>query len=125
MHHSKEHRSPAMDQCIENCTSCHAICVETIAYCLEMGGKHAAAEHIALLSACADICATCADTMLGGGSVSAAVCSACAEVCAACAASCEQFGDDDAMRRCAEACRRCEQSCRAMAGMSGMAGMKM
>lgn len=120
MHHSKEHRSAAMNECIDDCNSCHAICLETMHYCLHKGGKHAAAEHIALLSACADICTTCADTMLGGVSVSPAVCGACAEVCAACAASCEQFADDEVMRRCAEACRRCEKSCRAMAGMAGM-----
>lgn len=119
MHHSPKDRSAAMNQCIDNCTNCHAICVESIGYCLHMGGKHAAPEHIALLSACADICATSVDTMLGGAPVSPAVCGACAEVCAACAASCEQF-DDDAMRRCAEACRRSEESCRAMAGMAGM-----
>jgi len=120
MHHTAEHRSAAMNECIDNCTQCHQICIETASYCLSMGGKHAAADHIGLLQACADICTTCADTMLRGVAVSPAVCGACAEVCAACATSCEQFGDDAAMKRCAEACRRCEKSCRAMAGMAGM-----
>nr|AFR74974.1 pO3Cd1.12 [uncultured Xanthomonadaceae bacterium] len=120
MHHRTEDRSAAMNQCIDDCMKCHTICLETIDYCLHKGGRHADAEHIALLSACADICTTCADTMLRGVSVSPAVCGACAEVCGACAASCEAFGDDAAMQRCAEACRRCEKSCRAMAGMAGM-----
>lgn len=116
-HHSAEHRSSAMNDCIDNCTSCHAVCLETLAYCLTKGGMHADPAHIALLSACADICATCADTMLRGASVSPTVCAACAEVCKACAESCERMGDDAQMQLCAAACRRCEQSCSMMAMM--------
>lgn len=106
-----------MQECIDNCTSCHAICLETITHCLNMGGKHAAPEHLTLLAACADICATCADTMLRGASVSKSTCRACADICAECAKSCESFGDDAAMQRCAELCRRCAASCTAMAAM--------
>ena len=68
-HHSEDHRSQAMNECIDNCTQCHAICLETINYCLGKGGAHAAPEHIALLATCADICATSADAMLRGASV--------------------------------------------------------
>jgi hypothetical protein len=118
-HHDSAHQSPAMNECIDNCTSCHAICLETISHCLSKGGAHAAPEHIALLAACADICSTCAATMLRGASVSAAVCGACAEVCRACADSCERMGDDPQMKRCAEVCRRCAESCTAMAAMPG------
>lgn len=114
-HHSSANRSPAMNECIDNCSSCHAICLETLNYCLSMGGKHAAPEHIALLSACADICATSADTMLRGASVVKATCRACSEICVECAASCESFGDDADMKRCAEICRRCAKTCAAMA----------
>ena len=114
-HHTAEHRSQAMNACIEACTDCHATCLETISHCLEKGGKHAAPDHIALMSACADICATSADTMLRGASVHTATCRACAEICRACAAACDAMGDDPEMKRCAEACRRCAQSCEAMA----------
>lgn len=114
-HHTAEHRSQGMNECIDNCTRCEATCLETINYCLGKGGDHAAPEHIALLSACADICSTSAATMLRGASVHATVCRACAEVCRKCAESCDRMGNDADMQRCAEACRRCAQSCEAMA----------
>jgi hypothetical protein len=113
-HHNAEHRSQAMNDCIDNCTRCHAICLETINYCLGEGGAHAEARHIGLLSTCADICATCADAMLRGASVHTATCAACAEICRRCADSCERIGDAE-MKRCAEICRRCADSCAAMA----------
>lgn len=116
-HHSAAHRSDAMNDCIDNCTRCHAICLETINYCLTKGGEHAAPEHQALLAACADICGTSAATMLRGASVSPVICGACADVCGRCAASCEAMGNDAEMQRCAEACRACEASCKAMAAM--------
>ena len=119
-HHSSANRSAAMNQCIENCTGCHAICLETMSYCLTKGGAHAAAEHIALLASCADICSTCAAAMLRGSPASNAICGACAEVCRQCAESCERFPDDAQMKSCAESCRRCVESCTAMAGMSAM-----
>src|SRR3546814_5683909 len=54
-HHTAAHRSQAMNACIDNCTQCHATCLETINYCLSQGGQHAAPEHIGLLATCADI----------------------------------------------------------------------
>ncbi|GAB2626923.1 four-helix bundle copper-binding protein [Novilysobacter erysipheiresistens] len=114
-HHTAEHRSQAMNTCIDDCTQCHAICLETINYCLGVGGKHAEAKHIGLLSACADICATSADTMLRGASVHTATCGACAEICRQCATSCDSMGDDADMKRCADMCRRCAESCATMA----------
>jgi hypothetical protein len=116
-HHSAAHRSQAMNDCIDNCTSCHAICLETLNHCLGTGGEHAANAHIALLSACADICAISADTMLRGAAVHPVICGACAEVCSQCADSCERFGDDAEMKRCADICRRCAETCAAMAAM--------
>lgn len=85
--HSAAHRPQAMNDCIDNCTKCHAICRETLNHCLSMGGEHAAPGHIALLSACADICATSTDTMLRGAAVHPVICGACAEVCTQCTAS--------------------------------------
>lgn len=108
-------RDASMDECIDNCTQCHAICVETIAYCLSQGGKHAEPGHIALMATCADICATSADAMLRGAEVHVFTCGACAEICRQCAESCGAMGDDATMKRCAEACRRCAESCASMA----------
>jgi hypothetical protein len=33
--------SSEMRQCIDECTRCHAICLETVGHCLGLGGKHA------------------------------------------------------------------------------------
>jgi hypothetical protein len=114
-HHTAEHRSPETNECIDNCMRCHAVCLETIDYCLDMGGAHAAPDHISLMAACADICATSADTMLRGSNVHGVICGACAEVCRRCADDCERMGgEDESMKRCAEFCRRCAESCARM-----------
>jgi hypothetical protein len=104
-----------MQQCINECLTCHSICLQTVTYCLEMGGKHAEARHIQLLLACAEICQTSANFMLLGSELHTRTCGVCAEVCAQCATSCEQLGNDAQMQACAEACRRCAESCRRMA----------
>jgi hypothetical protein len=93
--------------------------METIAYCLQMGGKHADPRHIRLMMDCAQICATSADFMLRGSDFHTRTCGVCAELCAACADSCQQIGPHDAqMQRCVEVCRECATSCRRMSGMT-------
>lgn len=114
--------NPKMQECLDNCTECHAICTETAQHCLEMGGKHAEAAHIRSLLDCADICQTSADFMLRGSPQHALTCGACAEVCLACAEACERMGQQDSMmKKCAEVCRRCADSCRQMAHMKAAA----
>ena len=114
-HHTAEHRSAEMNQCITDCFQCAAICIETINYCLSQGGKHAAPEHIGLMQTCAEICSTSGNAMLRGIEAHSATCGACAEICRQCADSCARMGNDDAMQRCVEACRRCADSCGRMA----------
>jgi hypothetical protein len=109
--------SAEMQECIQNCLDCHAICVETATYCVQMGGKHAEPTHVRLLMDCAQICATSADFMLRQSELHGHACAVCAEVCERCAQSCEEMGDDAQMRACAEMCRRCAESCRRMANM--------
>jgi hypothetical protein len=105
-----------MQHCIDDCTTCHAVCLQTIQHCLGKGGKHAARDHIRLLADCAQICRTSADFMIRGSELHAYTCGACAEICHRCADDCEQMAGDDAeMRRCADQCRRCAESCRQMA----------
>lgn len=109
------HLSSDMESCVEACTQCHHVCLETVTHCLEKGGEHAEAAHVQLLIDCARICQASADFMLQKSSFHGAVCGVCADVCEKCAADCERFGDDQEMARCAEACRRCAESCRRMA----------
>ncbi|MFT3772627.1 MAG: four-helix bundle copper-binding protein [Minicystis sp.] len=92
-------------------------CVDTAAYCLEMGGSHAAVEHIRLLLDCEQICRTTEDFMLRGSQQHASACTTCAEVCDACAASCEQFSGDAQMEACAKECRTCAETCRRAAAV--------
>ena len=104
-----------MDQCIDNCTECHRVCLETAVYCLTKGGKHAEARHVRLLLDCAQICAVSADFMARRSPYHTHVCAECAEICNACAAFCEAHPDPDGqMKRCAEACRACARSCEQM-----------
>jgi hypothetical protein len=105
-----------MVACIRECTNCHAVCLETVTHCLQMGGPHAEANHIRLLLDCAEICQTSANFMLRNSDLHGLTCGVCADVCERCAEDCARFTDDDVMQRCAETCRRCAASCREMEG---------
>lgn len=106
-----------MSLCVQNCTNCHNICVQTIAYCIQMGGRHGDPGHLESLFDCAELCRVSADFMLRGSSMHSYTCGVCAEACERCAESCEVFADDEQMRACAEECRRCSETCREMARM--------
>lgn len=109
--------SGEMQDCINNCLSCHSVCLETINHCLQMGGEHAKPDHIKLLQDCVQICATSADFMLRMSDYHPQTCGVCAAVCEACAQECEKMATGDAadfMQRCADACRKCAESCRRM-----------
>ncbi|MEX0750465.1 MAG: four-helix bundle copper-binding protein [Dehalococcoidia bacterium] len=108
----------AMDDCIDWCARCHDICLQTVNYCLGMGGEHASQDHIRLLLDCAQICRTSADFMLRESSVHGATCAACAAVCDRCAEDCERFEGDEIMQACAETCRGCAEACREMARLA-------
>lgn len=110
------HVSASMQQCIDECQNCQAICVQTVEHCLTKGGKHAEPSHIRTLLDCAEICQTSANFMLRGSELHVEVCGTCAEVCESCAESCDRLADADFMKQCADACRRCAESCRQMAG---------
>jgi hypothetical protein len=108
---------PEMRECIDACTSCHQVCLQTIHHCLNKGGEHARPDHLRLMADCVQICGTSADFMLRSSPMHHLTCGACAEVCDACAADCEQMSDDDGqMRKCAQACRHCAELCHRMAG---------
>jgi hypothetical protein len=106
-----------MHQCIENCSDCHDVCLETVSHCLRVGGAHADPEHITALLDCAQACDTSRDFMLRGSELHGMYCRGCSHACDRCAESCETLaGDDEVMRNCAEMCRCCAESCRQMAG---------
>ncbi len=117
LHGARTKLSDEMQACITNCITCAAVCEQTLRYCLEKGGHHAAASHIGLLQDCIEICNTSSHFMLRGSERHTATCGACAEICEACADECDRMADDEVMKQCAEACRACAASCRSMAGM--------
>ena len=106
---------PAVRRCIDECVRCHEVCLSTLPYCLEQGGRHASEAHVVRLLDCANICQTSADFMLRGSDEHARVCAACAAICQRCAEDCDQFTGDDVMHACAETCRSCADSCEQMA----------
>ncbi|MGE0683493.1 MAG: four-helix bundle copper-binding protein [Candidatus Binatia bacterium] len=110
------HTNDEMKRCIQLCQDCHALCIQVIGHCINLGGRHATPEHIRLLLDCAQICTTTADYMARESVLHQRVCSLCSEICMRCAESCEQVaGDDQLVKQCAEMCRRCAESCKKMA----------
>ena len=111
MAHTNHSTSAEMQMCINDCFDCHSTCLETMAYCLRKGGRHADETHIELLQDCAEICQMGGNFMLRNSEFHAQLCELCANVCESCADECDRFGDDLQMRACAETCRRCAESC--------------
>jgi hypothetical protein len=99
---------------------CESICVQTIQYCLEMGGEHVTPSHMQLLQDCADICEITAKVMLRSSPQHGEIAAVCANICELCAASCERFGGDAQMKACANQCLLCAAACRQMG--TGKAG---
>jgi hypothetical protein len=101
--------SAEMIRCIDDCERCHRVCLRTaMTYCLEQGGEHVEPPYFRLMLACAQMCATTADTLLSGFASYEQMCALCANICRTCAASCERIGD---MEECVEICRRCAAGC--------------
>lgn len=108
-HSQSEH---AMQACIEACTNCYQVCLQTaMNHCLEMGGKHVKASHLRLMMSCAEICKTSANFQLIGSHFQHRLHEICAEICEACAAECDEIGD---MNDCVAAGKKCADSCRQM-----------
>ena len=112
----EHHTIDEMKKCIQLCRDCHAMCTQTIAHCLKLGGRHAAPDHIRLFEDCAQMCATAADYMLRESPFHDRICSVCSDLCKQCAKDCEQVGgDDQIVKQCIEMCRKCAGSCERMA----------
>lgn len=110
------HTDDEMKKCIQLCRDCHAMCTQTIAHCLKLGGRHASPEHIRLIVDCAQMCATSADYMLRESPFHDQICRLCAELCKECGKDCQQVaGDDQMVKECIEMCRKCAGSCERMA----------
>jgi hypothetical protein len=111
--HAHEHgHAHSLDECIDACTACYLTCMAALHQSLRTGGEHAAAPHVRLLMACAEICRACAHVMMTGYPGHGVVCAACAQVCDECAEACARL---EGLEDCVVACRDCAHVCRSMA----------
>ena len=84
----------------------HRVCLETLNYCLQTGGAHAAPELLRPLMDCAEICGATASFVLRDSESAQDLYEVCAEIATRCARACLQVGDDATMKACADACLR-------------------
>ncbi|XYH94684.1 four-helix bundle copper-binding protein [Sorangium sp. So ce1128] len=124
MAHKGTTQSKAFVDTAQEAQNCQSICVQSIQYCLEMGGSHVEPSHMRLLQDCAEICETTATFLLRGSPQHNQVTAACATICELCAQSCGRFTGDAQMKACADECRRCAAACQQVAQMrpGGAAG---
>lgn len=96
---------------------CHATCHSmAMTHCLEMGGEHAAPQHLRLMLDCAALCAFTADALGRKTQFHGRFAALCAQVCETCAADCEAVGEMD---DCVTACRDCAAACKGIAQADG------
>jgi hypothetical protein len=114
-----EHDHDALQDCIEECINCHAVCTLTAQHCLVKGGQHADVALVGVLLDCAELCQVSTNFMLRGSPFHTLTCEACAELCRACEEACRQMSDDEQLEHCAEVCAACAESCTRMAAMAG------
>jgi hypothetical protein len=90
---SDQHTHDEMQECIEECLNCHAVCTMTLQHCIATGGDHTEVNLIGILLDCAEICQTSANFMLRGSPYHVVTCASCAELCRACeeAESCDRM----------------------------------
>ena len=104
-----------MQQCIQDCLTCHSVCMDTAQKGRQEGGAPAEMGHIQMMLDCAEICLTAAHFMQHNSPLYGYVCQAAAQVSNHCANECDQMGDSD----CANACRNASSSCEQMTKMVG------
>jgi len=114
---SHQHTHDAMQECIEECLNCHAVCTMTLQHCIATGGEHTEVNLIGILLDCAEICQTSANFMLRGSPYHVVTCAACAELCRACEDACRAVTADEQLAHCGEVCAACAESCDQMAQM--------
>ena len=107
-----------LQDCIEECLNCHAVCTLTLQHCIASGGGELTDVHlIGILLDCAEIAQTSANFMLRGSPYHVITCGACAELCRACEEACRGVRDDEQLSHCGDVCASCAESCDRMSQM--------
>ncbi|WP_405490106.1 four-helix bundle copper-binding protein [Streptomyces sp. NBC_00096] len=107
--------SKTMQEAIEACMSCHAVCEEAMSACMSGGGQ-AQMQIMRALMDCSELTRMCADMVMRRSRMSAEMCALCAKACDMCAEACRSMPDDPQLMRCADACSSAAEMCRSMAG---------
>ena len=113
--HELEH--DALQESIEECLNCHAVCTMTLQHCLASGGDRTEVNLVGILLDCAEMCQTSANFMLRGSPYHVVTCAACAELCRACEEACRSVAGDEQLAHCADICAACADCCDRMAEM--------
>ena len=106
-----------MQECIEECLNCHAVCTMTLQHCIASGGDRTEVNLVGILLDCAEMCQTSANFMLRGSPYHVITCGACAELCRACEEACRNVQDDEQLAHCADVCASCAEACDRMSQM--------
>ena len=77
----RDSRDEMMRRCIQDCETCHALCVRTLEHCLQRGGEFSAHDHVTVLLDCIQICDVSRDFMLRNSPRHRLTCGSCAEIC--------------------------------------------
>lgn len=114
---SHEQAHDDMQECIEECLNCHAVCTMTLQHCIASGGDITEVNLVGLLLDCAELCQTSANYMLRGSPYHVITCAAAAELCRACEEACRAVSNDEQLTHCADVCAACADVCDRMAQM--------
>ena len=107
-----QHMPREIQQCIENCSECHQLCLATVYHCMELGGKYAMPAQITLLLDCAESCQTNANFLLRNSELQGLTAALCADSCTRCAQACERLANGDRqLLDCAKICRFTATTC--------------
>ena len=114
---SDEQTHDEMQECIEECLNCHAVCTMTLQHCMASGGDITEVNLVGLLLDCAELCQTSANYMLRGSPYHVITCAATAELCRPCEEACRGVSNDEQLSHCADVCASCAEACDRMAQM--------
>jgi hypothetical protein len=107
-----QHMPREIQQCIENCSECHQLCLATVYHCMELSGEHALPGQITLLLDCAESCQTNANFLLRNSELQGLTCAMCADACTRCAQACERLANNDRqLLDCSKICRQAATTC--------------
>ncbi|GHO59130.1 four-helix bundle copper-binding protein [Ktedonobacter robiniae] len=98
-------------QCTQTCNYCHAVCEQTLHYCLHKGGRLLQGDCVQALIDCSQICQLTQDLTLRQSPLQEHTRGLCAEACHLCAQTCQQFQEDAQMHACANMCQQCATAC--------------